>query len=218
MQEKGCRDVGMHVDGEFWTCLAWGVTNIHNHLQSQNPHLCMSFYYPWHCQTAQWHLCITSSWPSHHAPASQIFPLDSWTSDRPPTGTTSTAHTILSPDGCYTYDSDGFIHHNGCIYFPSHGNLWLRVLQYKHNHLISGYLGIAKTTKVVLIKYYWPGIFAFVMTITSQTSETLIFGHLTLSYHLKFSEIPVTYILHTSFISSLIIMIPHMSYDLILSS
>ena len=76
--------------------------------------------------------------------------------------TASTAHAILSPDGHYTYDSDGFVHQDGRIYIPSHSNLQLRVLQYKHDHLISGHLGIANTTKVVLIEYYWPGVHAFV--------------------------------------------------------
>ena len=45
------------------------------------------------------------------------------------------------------------------------------------------------------------------MIITSQASEIPIFGHLTLSYHLNFLDISVTYILHTSFVSFLIIMI-----------
>ena len=80
----------------------------------------------------------------------------------PPAGTASATRAILTPDSCYTYDLDGFIHHDGHIYVPSHSNLWLRVLQYKHNHLVLGHLGIANTTKVVLIKYYWPGVHAFV--------------------------------------------------------
>ena len=63
-----------------------------------------------------------------------------------------------------------------------------------------------------------PLLFASDTNVTSQALETLIFGHLRSSYHLNFSDILVTYVLHTSFISSLIIMIPHMSYDLILSS
>ena len=84
------------------------------------------------------------------------------TTNMPPASTASAVHAILTPDSHYTYDSDSFICHDRCIYVPSHGDLRLRVLQYKHDHLVSGYLGIANTTKAVLIKYYWPGVHAFV--------------------------------------------------------
>ena len=96
------------------------------------------------------------------APLTPGLPMLDPTTNVPPTGTASTAHAILTPDGHYTYDLDGFVHQDGRIYVPSHSNLQLRVLQYKHDHLISGHLGIANTTKVVLIEYYWPGVHAFV--------------------------------------------------------
>ena len=80
----------------------------------------------------------------------------------PPTSTASTEHAILTPDSHCTYNSDDFIHHDRHIYIPSHGNLWLRVLQYKHDHLVFSHLGIPNTTKAVLIGYYWPSVHAFV--------------------------------------------------------
>ena len=57
-----------------------------------------------------------------------------------------------------------------------------------------------------------------VTTVTSQSlgySDLRIANTSTISF---ISDIPVTYVLHTSFVSSLIIMIPHTSYNLILSS
>ena len=61
-------------------------------------------------------------------------------------------------------------------------------------------------------------ILVFVTTITSQSlgySDLWISDTSTISF---ISDILVTYVLHTSFISSLIITIPHTSYNLILSS
>ena len=57
--------------------------------------------------------------------------------------------------------------------------------------------------------------------VTTITSQSLRYSDLRISYAstiLFILDIPVTYILHTSFVSSLIITIPHMSYNLILSS
>ena len=96
------------------------------------------------------------------APLTPKLPTLDLTTNAPPASTASPTHAILTPNSRYTYDSDSFVHHDGHIYIPSHGNLWLRVLQYKHNHLVSGHLGIANTTKAVLIEYYWPGVHAFV--------------------------------------------------------
>ena len=95
-------------------------------------------------------------------PLTPEFPTLNPTTNVLPAGTASTAHAILTPNSCYTYDLDSFVRHNRHIYVPSHSNLQLRILQYKHDHLISGHFGITNTTKAVLIEYYWPSIHAFV--------------------------------------------------------
>ena len=45
----------------------------------------------------------------------------------------------------WTKLADGLIQHDGRIYVLETGNLRLRVLQYKHNHILSGHFGQNKT-------------------------------------------------------------------------
>ena len=40
---------------------------------------------------------------------------------------------------------DGLVRHDGRIYVPDTGNLQLRILQYKHDHPLSGHFGQNKT-------------------------------------------------------------------------
>ncbi|KAJ3560639.1 hypothetical protein NP233_g10703 [Leucocoprinus birnbaumii] len=44
---------------------------------------------------------------------------------------------LSSPQGCWSVDSDGFLRLDDCIYVPDSNNLPLRVLQYKHDHMLS---------------------------------------------------------------------------------
>jgi hypothetical protein len=48
-----------------------------------------------------------------------------------------------------TYSSDGYVHLDGSIYIPLEGDLCLWVLQFKHDHSISGHPGITDTIKQV---------------------------------------------------------------------
>ena len=42
------------------------------------------------------------------------------------------------------------------------GNLQLRVLQYKHDHVFSGHFSQNKTLSIICCKYMWPGLRTFV--------------------------------------------------------
>jgi hypothetical protein len=62
----------------------------------------------------------------------------------------------------YSYDVDGYVRRDGRIYVPSVGDLRLRILQFKHDHSVSGHPGVTNTTKQVMQEYTWPGIRQFV--------------------------------------------------------
>ena len=44
---------------------------------------------------------------------------------------------------------DGFLLHNKRIYVPDSNDLQLRVLQHKHDHILSGHFGVNKTLEMV---------------------------------------------------------------------
>ena len=48
-------------------------------------------------------------------------------------------------DPRWTKPADGLVQHDVWIYVPETGNLRLRILQYKHNHILSGHFGQNKT-------------------------------------------------------------------------
>ena len=60
----------------------------------------------------------------------------------------------LSPDGLLRLDD--------CIYVPDLGTLQLHVLQYAHNHPLSGHFGQSKTLDQVRHHYTWPRLKEFV--------------------------------------------------------
>ena len=49
----------------------------------------------------------------------------------------------------WTIDPMGLLHLDNCIYIPDSKNLWLRVLQYKHDHPISGHFGHNRTLDLI---------------------------------------------------------------------
>ena len=63
----------------------------------------------------------------------------------------------------WTQLTDGLVRHNGRIYVPGTGNLRLRVLQYKHDHILSGHFGQNKTLASVRCEYTWPGLRNFII-------------------------------------------------------
>ena len=48
---------------------------------------------------------------------------------------------LSNPTLLWTIDTTGLLHHDNRIYVPDSENLRLRVLQYKHDHPISGHFG-----------------------------------------------------------------------------
>ena len=60
-----------------------------------------------------------------------------------------------SPSPRWSIDSEGFLLDNK-IYVPNTSDLRLQILQYKHNHLISGHFGQNQTMELVQQEYVWP--------------------------------------------------------------
>src|SRR5882724_8756045 len=67
----------------------------------------------------------------------------------------SAEHLDNQSDPQWTLNPDGLLCHLRCIYVPNSGNLRLRVLQYPHNHPLSGHLSQTKTLHQVHRQYYW---------------------------------------------------------------
>jgi hypothetical protein len=62
----------------------------------------------------------------------------------------------------WSVDDVRFIWINQRILVPESGDLWLRVLQSFHDHLVSGHFGVNKALSVIQWKYTWPNIREFV--------------------------------------------------------
>lgn len=58
----------------------------------------------------------------------------------------------------WSKDDDGLVRLDGRIYVPDHNDLRLRVLRYKHDHILSGHPGQNKTIELVRQEYTWPGM------------------------------------------------------------
>ncbi len=67
------------------------------------------------------------------------------------------------PDSLWSIDTSGLIRRNNRIYVPNVNSLKLRILQYKHDHMISGHLGQNKTLELVRRDYSWPELRTFVV-------------------------------------------------------
>ena len=61
-----------------------------------------------------------------------------------------------SPSPCWSIDSEGFLLLDNKIYVPDTADLRLRILQYKHDHLISGHFRQNWTMELVQCEYIWP--------------------------------------------------------------
>jgi hypothetical protein len=62
----------------------------------------------------------------------------------------------------WTLDDSGLLCHHDRIYVPDANNLRLRVLQYKHDHILSRHTGQNKTLAVIRREYVWPNLRTFV--------------------------------------------------------
>ena len=54
-------------------------------------------------------------------------------------------HINDTSDPRWTQSTNGLLRHDNQIYIPETRNLWLRVLQYKHDHILSRHFGQNKT-------------------------------------------------------------------------
>ena len=71
-------------------------------------------------------------------------------------------HLGDNSDPRWQTNSDGLLLHDQRTYVPDVSDLRLRVLQYKHDHILSGHFGINKTLRMIQRDFTWPGIRAFV--------------------------------------------------------
>ena len=55
-----------------------------------------------------------------------------------------------NPKPHWSVTPDGFLRHNNLIYVPEISDLRLRILRYKHDHILSGHPGQNKTTSLIL--------------------------------------------------------------------
>ena len=62
----------------------------------------------------------------------------------------------------WSRDFAGFLRHDQKIYVPDSGDLRLRILRNKHDHILSGHYGFNKTLELVRRDYSWPGLRDFV--------------------------------------------------------
>ena len=67
-------------------------------------------------------------------------------------------HLTNPSDPRWTQTQDGFLRLNGQIYIPEASDLRLQVLQYKHDHVVSGHFSRNKTLSLVHCKYIWPNL------------------------------------------------------------
>ena len=62
---------------------------------------------------------------------------------------------LNNPVLCWSMDPEGLLHFDNPIYMPDMGNLQLKVLQYNHDHLVSGHFGQNWTIDLVRCNYVW---------------------------------------------------------------
>ena len=57
------------------------------------------------------------------------------------------------PKPHWPVSSNGFLHHDNLFYIPDSNDLQLRILHYKHAHILSGHPGQNKTIKLIWQDY-----------------------------------------------------------------
>ena len=71
-------------------------------------------------------------------------------------------------NSCWSINSDGFLRLDGRIYVPDANDLRLRVLWYKHDHLLSRHFRQNRTLELICHKYTWPGVRTFIKEYVSS--------------------------------------------------
>jgi Integrase zinc binding domain len=82
-------------------------------------------------------------------------------------------HLGDSSDPRWMQTEDGFLRHDNLIYLPEAANLQLQVLQYKHDHVLSGHFGQNKTLALIQREYTWPALWSFVIDFCKSCTTCL---------------------------------------------
>ena len=85
--------------------------------------------------------------------------------------TPSHSHLSDPSDSRWSKDSTGLLHLDDRIYIPDTNNLCLRVLHYKHDHLLAGHFGQNCTLELVHHEYTWPGVCTFIKDYISSCTS-----------------------------------------------
>jgi len=76
----------------------------------------------------------------------------------------------LHGDNHWTTNVNGHLYFKEQIFVPDIGNLHLCILKTKHNHVLTGHPGQAKTLQLVQQDYTWPNLQTFVMDYMNSCS------------------------------------------------
>ena len=66
-----------------------------------------------------------------------------------PLNPVTAVHFLHISDPKWTIDDSGLLCQNNCIYVPDANDIQLKILQYKHDHILSGHLRQNKTLQLV---------------------------------------------------------------------
>ena len=69
---------------------------------------------------------------------------------------------LKEPKPHWSVTPNRFLCHDSLIYIPNSNDLHLRVLHYKHDHILSRHPGQNKTVDLIHHNYTWPGLREFV--------------------------------------------------------
>ena len=69
---------------------------------------------------------------------------------------------LNDPQTRWSVNSEGFLLHDNLVYVPDSNDLRLRILCFKHNHILSRHPGQTKTIELIRCEYTWPGLRKFV--------------------------------------------------------
>ena len=79
-----------------------------------------------------------------------------------PADSVAQSHLSDPSDPRWSTDSTGLLHLDDRIYVLDSNDLCLRVLRYKHDHLLAGHFGQNHTLELVRHEYTWPCVCTFI--------------------------------------------------------
>ena len=88
-----------------------------------------------------------------------------------PADSIAQSHLSDTSNPRWSKDSAGLLHLDNRIYVPDTNDLHLRVLRYKHDHLLASHFGQNCTLELVCRKYTWPGVCTFVKDYISSCTS-----------------------------------------------